>query len=300
MNDPFGARVDRLLADRSTDGFASALSGRSFDACVDFAVYNGPEVERTVRILHGRVGHYVMISTGQVYLVRVDCPRPAREADYDGPLIAAPDDPVEHEEWSYGFNKRHAEDVLTAAWAEAKFPSTRLRIPMVNGERDYHRRIEGYLWRLLDGGPLVMPGGGGHRVRHVYAGAVVRAIADLLGNSDTFGQAYNLAQNETPSLAEMIRMLADLLGARVELVAVPVDVVRGAGLDVVSVSTFSGRWMSFLDPARARLELGFRHEPLELYLDKVVTCFLNHPPEGPPDGYRLRPVELRLAASWVV
>ena len=36
--------------------------------------------------------------------------------------------------------------------------------------------------------------------------------------------------------------------------------------------------MSFLDPARAKAELGFRHEPLGSYLDKIVTSFLAHPP----------------------
>ena len=40
------------------------------------------------------------------------------------------------------------------------FPATRLRIPMVNGQRDYYRRIESYLWRLLDGSPILLPDGG--------------------------------------------------------------------------------------------------------------------------------------------
>ena len=52
--------------------------------------------------------------------------------------------------------------------------------------------------------------------------------------------------------------------------------------------------MSFLDPARAKAELGFRHEPLGSYLDKIVTTFLAHPPAGPPPGYEHRPGELAL------
>ena len=38
--------------------------------------------------------HYVLISTGQVYLVRADPPVPAREEDYDGPLMAEPPPPT--------------------------------------------------------------------------------------------------------------------------------------------------------------------------------------------------------------
>ena len=53
--------------------------------------------------------------------------------------------------------------------------------------------------------------------------------------------------------------------------------------------------MSFVDPALARQELGFRHEPLAAYLDKIVTSFLAHPPAEPPPGYEKRDAELRLA-----
>jgi hypothetical protein len=53
--------------------------------------------------------------------------------------------------------------------------------------------------------------------------------------------------------------------------------------------------MSFLDPARAKAELGFRHEPLGAYLDKIVTAFLAHPRADAPPGYEHRAPELALA-----
>jgi nucleoside-diphosphate-sugar epimerase len=237
-----------------------------------------------------------MISTGQVYLVREPRPRnAAREGDYDGPVMAAPGDAVERGEWDYGMGKRAAEDALAAAWTERRFPSTRLRIPMVNGERDYHRRIEGYLWRLLDGEPILLPDGGRAPTRHVYSGAVARAVVRALGHPATHGQAYNLAQDETPTLAELLTTLAEILGASARFVEAPSDRIVAAGLEVVQVSPFSGRWMSFLDPTRAKIELGFRHDPLRAYLDKVVASFLDHPPTEAPESYgahRSREVDL--------
>ncbi len=77
---------------------------------------------------------------------------------------------------------------------------------------------------------------------------------------------------------------------------VPASEIREAGLDPVRISPFSGRWMSFLDPSRAKAELGFRHETLGLYLDKIVTTFLACPPAAPPDGYATRAAEVALAA----
>jgi nucleoside-diphosphate-sugar epimerase len=191
--------------------------------------------------------------------------------------------------------KRACEDVLQEAWVRERFPATRLRLPIVYGERDHTRRLEGYLWRLLDGGPLLVPDGGAHPVRHVYAGEVVRLVLSLLGRSDTFGEAYNVCQEEAPPLIDYLHALAEAIGTRPRLVAVSRDEVQRAGLDPVSASPFSGRWMSWLDPSRAGAELGFAHRPMRECLRSVAAWFLAHPPPDRPDGYRARDRELALA-----
>jgi nucleoside-diphosphate-sugar epimerase len=295
ISDPFGDRVERLVGDRTTGDLARQLGGREFDAVVDTAAYNGADARQAVDVLGGRVGHYVFISSGQTYLVRQTYPRPSRETDYDGPLMPRPADPRELSEWEYGIGKRDAEDALAEAWRSARFPATRLRLPMVNGPGDYYRRIESYLWRLLDGGPVLLPDGGDTPTRHVYSGSVVRTLTAILGDPRTFGQAYNMAQEETPTLREIVTLLAESLGAAPRLVALPRERIAEAGLDPVGISPFSGRWMSFLDPSRAREELGFRHEPLQSYLDAIVASFLASPPETRPDNYGRRHVEWDLA-----
>jgi nucleoside-diphosphate-sugar epimerase len=293
--DAFGDRVERLRGDRTTPDFERLLAGRSFDWAVDFAAYDGKDGRQAAAVLGGRVGHYVVVSTGQVYLVRESCPRPARESDYDGPVTPEPADPFDKGQWDYGVKKRALEDALAEAWGRSRFPATRLRIPMVNGERDHFRRLERYLWRMLDGGPVLLPDGGGRVTRHVYSGSVVKAILGLLGRAEAHGQAYNLAQDETPTLRELLALVAERLGAPARLVDVPAARVRAAGLDPLVLSPFSGRWMSLLDPTRAKVEIGFRHEPLGSYLDKVVTTFLAHPRSDPPPGYEHRTAESRLA-----
>jgi nucleoside-diphosphate-sugar epimerase len=296
LGDPFGPRVERLRGDRTTADFARLVAGRSFDAAVDFAAFVGPDARGAVEALDGRVGHYVFISSGQVYLVREGCARPSRESDYDGPVMPAPSegDP-DRRDWEYGVGKRACEDVLAEAWAARRFPGTRLRLPMVYGERDHSRRLEGYLWRLLDGGPLLVPDGGTHPVRHVYAAEVVRCALALLGRADTFGQAYNVCQQEAPSLLEYLRLLAEVVGSPSALVPARAAELQGAGLDPAAVSPFSGRWMSWLDPARARVELGFAHRPMEECLRSVVASFVAHPPADRPPAYAGRPREVELA-----
>jgi len=295
LADALSDRVERLRGDRTSADFERVLGGRRFDAVVDFAAFDGDDGRRAAALFQGQVGHYVAISTGQVYLVRQGCPRPARETDYDGPLIDEPQTQYDRGQWTYGVKKRALEDELRAAWEQRRFPATRLRIPMVNGERDHFRRIERYLWRMLDGGPILLPGGGARVTRHVYSGAVVKAILGLLGREASFGRAYNLAQDETPSLRELLATLARLVGAPAPLVEIDAESVRKAGLDPLVLSPFGGEWMSFVDPSLAKAELGFRHEPLASYLDKIVTSFLAHPPADPPPGYEKRADELRLA-----
>jgi nucleoside-diphosphate-sugar epimerase len=297
--DPFGDRVERLSGDRTTSDLSRVMSGRSFDAAVDFAAYHEEEALGAVEALSGRIGHYVFIGTGQVYLVREACPRPASEADYDGPLMPRPDDPEDAAQWDYGVGKRDCEDALADAWTKSRFPATRIRIPMVNGERDHYRRLERYLWRLSDGGPVLVPDGGTHAVRHVYAGEVARAIVHILGRHETLGGAYNVCQRETPTLVELLGRLGAMLGARPRLVSAASAELEAAGFSPLELSPFSGRWMSMIEPSKMESELGFVHEPLESYLGKIAASFFAHPPATAPEGYERRREEIALAEKWM-
>lgn len=276
LRDPLGDHpmVERLVADRGTSAFDAALAHRAFDVVVDLAAFTRAHVERAARVLGGRVAHYVLVSSGQVYLVREGCPRPSREVDYEGALMPAPRAPRDLDEWEYGVGKRDAEDALARAGRDGAFAETRLRIPMVNGERDHHRRLESYVARLLDGGPLLLPDGGHEIARHVYGGAVVRATLDLLGDARAFGRAFNLAQDETPTVRELVGLVARELGATAELVDVPRAEIERAGLDPRRASPFSSTWMSLVDPTLAKRELGFAHPPLDAYLRTIVASSL--------------------------
>ncbi len=296
--DPFGSRIGRLHADRSSPDFLKVLAGTGFDAAIDFQAYSGDHAREVLAALGGRVGHYVLVSSGQVYLVREGAARPPaaplREDDYPGEPMAAPADLADRAEWAYGVGKRDAEDVLRQAHQESGFPYTALRLPMVDGEHDPSGRLEGYLWRILDGGPVLLPDGGDAPVRHVYSGDVARVVADLVGNPRTFGQAYNLCQDETPTLEQLVDLLADLMGAPRRTRAIGSDALRLAGIRPEYVSPFSTPWMSLLDPGKAKRDLGFRHQPLEAYLGHIVASFCSRPFGEPPESYGLRARELAL------
>jgi nucleoside-diphosphate-sugar epimerase len=293
--DELPAEVERLRADRTdAQQLERVLHGRSFDVVIDNALYNGREAEAIIGLLNGHVGHYIFVSSGQVYLVREGAERPFNEDDYEGRIMPAPKPTTyAYEEWTYGVEKRHAEDTLAAAWADREFPYTSLRLPMVNSERDHFNRVYNYILRLKDGGPILVPTTPNYPLRHVYAGDVIEAITTLIDTGTGKGRAYNIAQDETVTLDEFLGLLGDVVGAEPHILRVKRDLLEANGF-LPDCSPFSERWMSELDNQRSKTELGLEYTPLRTYLAKIVAYYETHVPPQPV-SYRRRHAEKMLA-----
>jgi nucleoside-diphosphate-sugar epimerase len=230
-----------------------------------------------------------------VYLVRAGLKRPYEEDDYAGPLIPAPARAaaLDYENWTYGIEKRAAEDVLFGGWLEREFPVTSLRLPMVNSERDHFNRIYGYFVRLRDGGPILLPQEADLPLRHVYGEDVVQAILRLARTGAGKGRAYNISQDETVSLEEFLGTVAELTHARLQIVRIPRGKLNAAGL-LPDCSPFSDPWMSALDNARSKAELGMKYTPLDTCLRNIIESF-EAKPGMPVKGYSRRALEIELA-----
>lgn len=292
--DTLPPRIERLRADRSdTAALDAALHGRSFDLVVDTTLYTGPDAEAVARLLEGRVDRYVFWSTGQVYLVRVGPQRPFREEDYDGPLMPEPPagDESDHRNWVYGINKRAAEDALRAAHEARRYRFVALRMPMINSERDHYTRIAGYVHRLLDGGPILVPEDE-LPLRHVYGRDVVAATLRAAGDAVPAGTAINISQDETLTLEEMLGLLAEACGRPLRARRLPRRMLEQHRL-LPGCSPFSDPWMSALENERSKQLLGLRYTPVREYVPKLVEAALALPAEQVL-GYARRPEELGL------
>jgi nucleoside-diphosphate-sugar epimerase len=290
--------IERLRADRTDpQQLQQALQDRTFDVVVDNALYNGREAETIVELLDGKVGQYLFVSSGQVYLVREGAERPYREEDYAGRVMPPPKPTTySYEEWTYGIEKRQAEDVLSAAWEKNGFPYTSLRLPMVNGERDHFNRLYNYLLRIQDGGPILVPTTPNFPLRHVYAGDVTEAMTTLIETGLGKGRAYNISQEETVTLDEFLALLGDAVGSTPNIVRVKRDLLEANGF-LPDCSPFSERWMSELDNQRSKDELGLEYTPLRTYLQTIVDYYETHKPPQPV-SYRRRHAEKMLAMQF--
>jgi nucleoside-diphosphate-sugar epimerase len=295
--DPLPDEIERLHGDRTNPAqIQGALAGREFDVVVDTTLYKEPEAEAIVRLLSGHTGHYIFLSTGQVYLVREGIERPFAEDAYPGRVMPPPKPATYgYEEWLYGVDKRKAEDILMAAWERSRFPFTSLRLPMVNSERDHFNRLYGYILRLKDGGPVLVPETPDYPLRHIYGGDVVKAIMLLIETGKGKGQAYNIAQDETTSLDEFLTVLGSLMGVEPTIVRFKRSLLEANGF-LPDCSPFSDRWMSELTNDRSKADLGMRYTPLRDYLSKLVDYYETNPPPKPV-GYRRRHAEIDFALN---
>jgi nucleoside-diphosphate-sugar epimerase len=287
-----------LPADRTDAGaMAAALGGRRFDLTVDFLVYDAPDLAWVEHVSADALGRYVMISTGQVYLVTEGVSPPYREGDSAGalkaePAAAAPD----HGQWSYGAGKRRAERALFAL-GERGVRFVALRLPTMQGEGDGSLRLWAYLERMLDGGPVVLPDAGRRPSRFLYAGDLAPVLERMAGAA-SLAPAYNLAQPDTHSLREFLERVARAAGVTPRFVEVSWEEYRAAGLEP-ELLPYAGPWASVLDPALAVTELGFAGTAVDAYLPRVVGWHLEHRPDRSHEGYTQRPRELDLAARRV-
>ncbi len=287
--------VHRLHADRTdASQLRRALLAKSFDVVVDFVLLNGDEAYEVVNLFRDNVDHYIMMSTGQVYLVREDIERPFKESEYRGRLIPEPKDVTfAHEEWVYGMNKRKAEDVLMQAWEAFQFPYTTLRLPMVNSLRDPFQRLYAYVLRLQDGGPILVPETPSYPMNHIYDEDVIEATHHIIDRGVGKGKAYNLSQDESLTIDEFLQELGDVMGVTPHIIRYKYTELQAQGF-LPDCSPFTERWMSQLDNSLSKIDLGITYTPFREYLEVLVDHYLTAKPPASA-GYARRHAEKQFA-----
>lgn len=295
---PVSEADETLTADRRDPGsIGAALEHRHFDLTVDFLAYDAEDVEQLLTIPYASLGRYVLISTGQVYMVTEGPAMPFREEARDAPLgTMPPADSPDRPGWDYGVGKRRAEQSLRTLGATHGVRSTSLRLPIVQGDGDSSFRLWAWLERMLDGGPLLLPEGGSRPVRFVWSGDVARAVVRLVEGPPPASPAYNLCQPDVLPLRGFLERCAHAAGLAPRFVDATWEEIDAAGIDRIAFP-YSSRWVSVLDPSRAESELGLRGTPVSEYLPGVVRAHLDHRPARHHEGLSERARELELASS---
>ncbi len=214
--DELPAQVERLRGDRDTGAAGlAALSGRSWDACVDVSGYTPRHVRPSAELLCESVKRYVFVSAVRVYGDPED--RPVRESHPRVP--PAGERVTEINDETYGPLKVACENIVEEVYADR---CALLRPQVVVGPHDPTGRYSYWVRRALRGGSMLAPGDGSDHVQVIDVRDVARFTRTLIEND--LGRAFNLAGPRL-TWAEFL----DLLGAE-RVVWVASDILRAAGL----------------------------------------------------------------------
>lgn len=230
-SNPFGEKVTQVHCERQNVDCISKIrdtlfSGdRCWDAVIDFSAFKVSDLSPFVEMMLNKVRHYVFISTDSVYNVCEDIRREGGKIEEDA---IRPN--REHEikrmknKDNYGHHKLCCEEYLMHMKQKHNFPFTSLRLPDVIGPYDNTDRFWIYqLWSVVsDKYPVYIHEETNERkLSFVLSGDVVRGILSVLACGESvFGQAFNLAHIEQPTLKEFLELVAAAVSVRPNVILV--------------------------------------------------------------------------------
>jgi 2'-hydroxyisoflavone reductase len=279
--------VEELLGDRNT-GDLKALAGRTWDVCIDNPTTLPFWVRDAGRVLKGKVGHYIFISTISVYASN------DKPADETAPLLAyAGKDPMTETAETL---KAHPElygplKAVSEAEARRQFGETAvtvIRPGLITGPGDETDRFTYWPVRLANpdgkwGAQVLAPGDGTDPVQFVDS----RDLAEWtirMAESRTTGVFNGTGPARTMTMRQMLEGVAAGIHAQPKLAWVPTKF-----LDEQKVSAWTdlpvwvpgqGETAGFArrDISKAQ-RAGLTYRPLPLTAADTLAWFTQQPPE---------------------
>ncbi|MFJ3642032.1 SDR family oxidoreductase [Streptomyces sp. NPDC090108] len=219
------AGVRSLHGDRTApDGLAAlAADDGVWDAVVDTWSAAPRAVRETARLLRGRAGRYVYVSSRSVYA----WPWPtAGGAAEEGPLVEGADAGAEATD--YERDKRGGE--LAAVESFGADGSLLVRAGMILGPYENVGRLPWWLTRIARGGPVLAPGPRDLALQYIDA----RDLAEwVLGAVERgLGGAYDLVgPSGHTTMGELLETCAEVTGSAAELRWTDPRVILDAGVE---------------------------------------------------------------------
>jgi 2'-hydroxyisoflavone reductase len=273
--------VEELIGDRNT-GDLKTLEGREWDVCIDNPTTLPFWVRDAGRVLHGKIKHYVFISTISVY---ADNLKPADEsapvANYAGKDAMAETLESLHANGElYGPLK-----ALSEKEAETQFPkeTTVIRPGLIVGPGDETDRFTYWPVRLARGGRVLAPGDGADPVQIVDARDLAEwtirmAEARTLGTFNATGPKHPL------QMKEMLTGIAAAIHADAQLLWVPTDFLESEKVEAWSDMPVwvpaRGETAGFAKRSIAKaLAAGLTFRPLDATAADTLAWFKQQPAE---------------------
>ncbi|MDO3700358.1 reductase [Micromonospora sp. C28SCA-DRY-2] len=237
--------VRRLRGDRTTPGGLAALADGEWDVVVDTWDGAPRAVGEAARALHGRVGHYVYVSSGSVYADPVQ-PGSAEDA----PVVAADPDATDGD---YPQLKAGAERAVRQVYGETALIA---RAGLILGPGEDIGRLPWWLTRIARGGEVLAPGPADLPLQYVDARDLAGWLLDR--GADRFGGTFNVvSRTGHATMGELLDACGAATGADARLRWVDPEPILAAGvvpwndLPIWLPPGHEYRWLQERDVSRA-------------------------------------------------
>ena len=238
-----------------------------YDAVVDFCAYEAGDVSQIVRSLPGRIGHYLLISTVDVY-------------ERGGGTVKTEEHVLERRVFSgeagaYIAGKVALEEELVRACGDRKIPWTVLRPAILYGPYNYAPRESVYIRMMLQNRALPRFTDADGRFQFVYVKDAAQAVLKAAGNKTAYGQAYNLCQDEIVTYDTFFQTLRAVADREVvqDLQEIPITVDDAAAQQVPVPFPAKEEESELCSNEKGRRELGLVYTDFEEGMRRTYNAF---------------------------
>ncbi|HTY77906.1 MAG TPA: NAD-dependent epimerase/dehydratase family protein [Candidatus Bathyarchaeia archaeon] len=194
------AGVKTIVGDRKDHaGLAALLKGHRFEGVFDitYAPTLDADIAALIAALEGQP-HIVFISTGRVY-------------DHSLPIPYSEESARSLYWGEYARHKIGSEDLLFARQRQGGGPITIVRPTHVMGPLNTRNNETFFMDRIARGRPVLVPGHGGWLRQFGHVEDLAIAMAAMLGNPKSHGQAFNVMGEDTVTQVGFVELIAEVM-----------------------------------------------------------------------------------------
>lgn len=136
--------------------------------------------------------------------------------------------------WSYACSKAIDEFLAVAYWKEKKLPTITVRLFNTVGPRQasqYGMVLPNFVKQALAGKPITVFGDGKQSRCFTHVSDVVRAMMGLMDNNKSYGQVFNIGNDNEISIQDLAKKVKEKTGSGSEIIYVPYKEAYGEGFE---------------------------------------------------------------------
>jgi len=199
------------------DQIAELLKGHSWDAVVNWIVFNVNDIERDIKLFQGKTKQYIFISSASAY-----------QKPPSHPVITE-STPLYNPFWDYSQNKILCEERLNHEYQNKNFPITIVRpsltydtvLPVIMGGWTEYTIVD----RIKKGKEIIVHGDGSSLWIVTHAEDFAKGFVGLIGHQQAIGHSFHITSDEILTWEQIYTALAEAIGVEANIVHISSDFI---------------------------------------------------------------------------